>query len=398
MRRDADAIIVGGGPAGSATGLLLARAGFDVLILDRHDFPRPKPCGDCLSAAATPLLERLGVLPDVLRLPHAGLDSWQIFAPDGSSFRGGFPDDTRALAVERSLLDNVLLDAAAAAGARVLTGRRVTGLLHDGGVAGVTTSDGALTARLTIGADGLRSIVATRLGAVARAPRRRKLSLTLHLPAAPAGLRAGEMHSGDGLCAGIAPLTAAGDRANLTVVADTDRYGRAVADDPRAFVHYAIDTLPALRGRVDAAGIDTVEILASGPFDRPMSRVIFDGAALVGDAAGYFDPFTGQGVHHALLGAELLAATAARALHAADCSARRLADYERALRRTLRGPRFVQRGIDCVLARPRLASTAIRRIRAAPAFAAAIIAVTGDTAPATHLLEPRVLFSLLRSA
>jgi menaquinone-9 beta-reductase len=405
----AQVLVVGAGPAGSATALLLARAGYDVLILDRHDFPRAKPCGDCLSAAATPLLHRLGVLQDVQRLPHARLPGWRIFAPDGVSFTARF-DDARAgtsaadaadaMAIERASLDAALLRAAIAAGARFLGDTRVVDVIRgvDGTVHGVLTRDGPLRAKLTVGADGLRSIVARRLGAVTRPPRLRKLSLTLHFEGPRRAWPAGEMHVGDGICAGLAPVTGDGARCNLTIVADADRFGRLVAADRRAFVERAVHALPALRGRLPTTALDGTSILTSGPFDRPVGRTVFHGAALVGDAAGYYDPFTGQGVHHALRAAELLAATADRALQHDDCSARRLAPYAAAVARLQRGPRVVQHGIEFVVGRPRLARFAIGRIRTAPAFAAALVAVTGDLAPATRLLAPAVLATLFRSA
>jgi menaquinone-9 beta-reductase len=387
--------------------LLLARAGHDVLVIDRQQFPRRKACGDCLSAAATPLLARLGVLDRVLQLPHARLAGWRIFAPDGHAFSARFAElphrnaPHHSLAVERAYLDDALLRAAIDAGARFSGGTAVRDLLRSnaGRVHGVITPGGTLRARLVVGADGLRSLVAQRLGAVTRSPRLRKLSLTMHLGFSPPGAPFGEMHTGDGICAGLAPLRGDDSHCNLTVVADAPRFGRAVAADARAFVRSSLGRLPGLRHRIPDGVMNEAAILASGPFDRPVSPVVFDGAVLVGDAAGYYDPFTGQGVYQAMHGAELLAAFAHDALRANDCSARRLAGYDRALVRMRRGPRLVQRGIEHVLARPTVANIAIRRVAAAPAFARSIVAVTGDLAPAASLLQPRALLSLLhRSA
>jgi menaquinone-9 beta-reductase len=401
----ADVIIVGAGPAGSTAALLLARAGHDVLLLDRSEFPRPKPCGDCLSAGASTVLRDMGVLDRVLRLPHARLRGWQIVAPDGGSFAGTFaaagtgaPAD--ALAVERFHLDACLAAAAAEAGARFLGGARVEDLLRGPGghVAGVRLRDAALRARLVIGADGLRSIVARRLGAVRRAPRLRKVSLSFHVDAPVARPDLGEMHTADGTCAGIAPLRSDASRCNVTLVADADRFGRAVAADPVAFALHAVASMPRLRGRIAPDMLRTADMLASGPFDRPVSPATYNGAALVGDAAGYYDPFTGQGVYQALAGAVMLATVADDALQRGDTSAHALARYEKQRRRLVRAPRTLQRVIEAVLARPRLANLAIARIGSARRFADAMIAVTGDIAPAHRLLAPRALLSLLHPA
>ncbi|HSJ30219.1 MAG TPA: NAD(P)/FAD-dependent oxidoreductase [Longimicrobiales bacterium] len=417
-RRPADVIIVGAGPAGALTALLLARAGVDVLLLDRAAFPRAKACGDCLSMGATALLRRNGLLDRLLRAPHALLRGWRIVAPDGSAFDAHFeagaharvadprtsraissgsdngPELTRcALSVERAIFDALLVEAALDAGAR-FEQQAVTDLAYDahGRVSGVRTRTGPIPARVTVGADGLRSVVATRLGA--RAPGAlRKLSLTFHLPVDGVG-DAGEMHVGHGVSAGVAPVDSHG-MCNLTLVADAHRFGRAAAADGHAFAFAAFESLPLLRGRVPRSALRDASWLASGPFDRPVRRVAFDGAVLIGDAAGYYDPFTGQGVHQALASAELLAPSILAALDAGDPSAASFSGYVRSRARLLRGARFVQHGIDHVLRRPATANRAIARIRRAPDFARTIIAVTGDVAPVRSLFSPRILSGLL---
>ncbi|HEX7118786.1 MAG TPA: NAD(P)/FAD-dependent oxidoreductase [Longimicrobiales bacterium] len=418
---EVDAIVVGAGPAGSATALLLARAGHAVALVDRERFPRAKPCGDCLSAAATPLLDRLGVLAAIEAERPARLRGWRITSPAGHAFFAAFAgcdDDPRtatALALPRDRLDHALVRAARAAGAG-FRAIHVTGLARDrhGRITGVQgrSPDGApveLRGRLVVGADGLRSIVARRLG-LARAPGRlRKVSLTAHVTGIPDVDDAGEMHLAPHACAGLAPVAApaAGDAplCNLTLVVDAERFGRDIARGAEAFFWAALGRFPRLAGRLDAARAvrprpddAAPRLLASGPFDRPTRGVIGDGAALVGDAAGYYDPFTGQGIHQALAGAEILAEEADAALRAGDLSARRLRRYARRHARLLRGPRTLQRLIEFVTARPALADAAIRRLDRAPRAAAAIIAATGDLRPPRTLAAPDVVLDLLRAS
>jgi menaquinone-9 beta-reductase len=407
MRGRADVVVTGAGPAGAVTALLLARAGHDVLLLDRQRFPRAKACGDCLSAGASFVLRRVGLLERIRALPHSRLLGWRIVAPDGTGFYASFAQAGQwphggaghALAIERSLFDAALVEAAVHAGVRFAAGVRVTGVSHaaDGSVDGVTTRDGRFGARLVIGADGLRSVVARRIGAVQRPPAVRKVSLTMHVDHAIVDEPCGEMHTGDGFCAGIAPIRADLARCNVTVVADSSRFGRDVARDPRSFMRHAIDRLPRLRGRIPAAATADPDVLSSGPFDVPVASAIAPGTALVGDAAGYFDPFTGQGMYQALASAELLAEAANAAL-CGHMPADALQAYDVARRNLLRGPGFVQRGIELILARPRLANFAIARIARSKAFASAIIAVTGDIAPPRALLAPTVLLSLFAHA
>jgi flavin-dependent dehydrogenase len=136
-------------------------------------------------------------------------------------------------------------------------------------------------------------------------------------------------------------------------------------------------------------------LLASGPFDWTMTHTVLPGAALVGDAAGYYDPFTGQGIFQALAGAELLAAEADAALRAAGGRPPLLREYARERRRLVRGPRALQRVIEAVLSRPRLANGAIAHLGRSRALADALVAVTGDLIPAADLLRPRVLLTFL---
>ena len=407
MRFDAEVVVVGAGPAGAVTALLLARAGRDVVMLDRADFPRPKPCGDCLSAETGALLGRLGLLEPVRACHPAELEGWRIHAPGGGSFEVRFREiggergaPPAALSLPRERLDTVLVSAAVDAGARFVPGARVTEPL-DGppGVVGRMRGGDPFEARarLVVAADGLRSVLVRRHGLLRRSARLRKVSLTAHIAGVRADPALGQMHSADGLCAGLAAVTAAGDLWNVTLVADADRFGREVGADPQSFFVRAVERFPALRERVDGAELCATLLLGSGPFDAPVRRPVADGLALVGDAAGYFDPFTGQGIHHALAAAELLAPVADAALRRRGGSivAGDLAVYARQRARLLRGTRALQRVVDEVLRRPALADAAIGRLAKSPAAARTLLAATGDVVPPVALLSPRVVASLL---
>ncbi|HEX6694277.1 MAG TPA: FAD-dependent monooxygenase [Longimicrobiales bacterium] len=400
---DADVIVVGAGPAGSLTALLLARAGLHVLLLDRSSFPRAKACGDCLSAETGALLSRLDLLPLVTALPHARLDGWRIFAPDGSHFAASFRN-VQALAVERIHLDHALARAAVAAGAVLHENIRVLDLAAVDGVrevaavrAGSSRGPVRLRSRFVVGADGLRSVAARRLGAVARPAVTRKFSMTLHVDAALPFDTQGEMHTGDGLCIGVAPVSSPGDRWNVTVVADAARFGRSAAVDQTAFVEHAVRSIPGTMRRIPSAALHAAApALASGPFDVPTRRVTFPGAALAGDAAGYFDPFTGQGVYHALRAAELLAGEIEAAL-GGGATLPVLNAYENGIRALSRGSRRLQRLIDVVMTKPALANRAVRRLAHSPLAAGVLLDVTGDITPVRRLLAPDVAFDLLRT-
>src|SRR5581483_3748225 len=152
--RAAEVIVVGAGPAGAATAILLAQAGHEVLLLDRARFPRDKVCGEYLSPEGSRILDRLGVLKAVEAAGARPLRGMRITAPDGTHLVADYPRDGRwrgyrdhALAVPRRRFDAVLVERARGLPLTARGGLRVTD-------------------RLVVGADGRASVVARRLGAV----------------------------------------------------------------------------------------------------------------------------------------------------------------------------------------------------------------------------------------
>jgi menaquinone-9 beta-reductase len=164
-----DVVVVGGGPAGTAAAAELARAGRDVLLVDRARFPRDKCCGDGLTTDALRVLEELGFSPD-------GLPGWQPVAdlefrgPAGRSVALPLPrgPGTYAAVVPRAELDAALVELARRAGAAVAEGCAVTGATaHDDRVVVELEGGEPVAARYAIGADGVWSPLRRALG---RAP------------------------------------------------------------------------------------------------------------------------------------------------------------------------------------------------------------------------------------
>lgn len=390
-----EVVVVGGGPAGSAVATRLARAGHDVLLLDRAEFPRRKPCGECVNPAGVAALRDLGMLDTVEAAGPAHLAGWRLRGVGGAGFDGGFAPPLHALGIARTVLDTLLLDGARAAGVEVRTGTRVADLLREGGgAAGVRAvdSDGEpvdVHARLVIGADGLRSVVVRRLGLLRRGPRLRKVALAAHVRGIDSLGGRGELHLSAHGCAGVADV---GDgTANVTVVAYGDEAARVSGDTDGYF-----DAALRRYGFADAER--TEPAMATGPFDWPVRSAISAGAVLVGDAAGYYDPFTGQGIYRALRGAEMAAEVCTIALRSAGSGPipeAALLPYERARRRAFAPGERVQKLVEAFVSRPRLFGAVSRRFARNPGLGDAVIAVTGDVRPARTLLNPALLARLL---
>ncbi len=408
---DAEVIIVGGGPAGAATAWMLARAGVDVLVLDRARFPRDKPCAEYVSPQASRLFAEMGVLDRIEAGGAAQLSGMIVRSPSGVSFRGdfaaghgfrGFRD--RGLALRRSVLDDILLRQAEAAGARVAEEMLVTDVDRDAGgrVTGVmargsATATGAppesvLSARVVVGADGLRSVIARRLG-LARASRwPRRVAFVTHYSGVAGMGSAGEMHVARDGYLGLADVGHGETNVALVVPARAARGVGAARDEFLTSWVERSHLAARFRGATRIA-----PVRATGPFAAHARAAWAPGAALVGDAADFFDPFTGEGIYAALRGAELLTPYLFEAVRstASGASDVALAAYDRCRRAEFHGKWLVERAVGAVVGCPPLLNRVARVLAGRRDMADLLVGVTGDFVPPRQVLRVGYLMQLL---
>jgi len=399
-----DVLIVGGGPAGASTAFQLARHGVRVRVLDRAGFPRAKPCAECLSPQASRILSDMGALAS-LESAGAKLRGMMVRSPDGTWAQGDYaaehgyaPFATRGLAIRRERLDPVLLGRARDVGASVEEQMRVTDVLRDahGRVQGVTALDRegrhvAYRARVVVGADGLRSTVAHRLRLARSARWPRRISIVAHYNGVRDVGEYGEMHIERDGFVGIADVGG-----GITTVAAVFPLERAaeMSGDRAGFLDRWLASREHLRPRFAQAAHASAPA-ATGPFASRARRATHPGALLVGDAADFYDPFTGEGIYSALRGGELASDAIAASLQRPWDEPASFRAYDEARRREFGAKWWVETFIACGVAIPPVSNRAARALRANPRLADLLVGVTGDFVPARRVLRPDYLAALL---
>lgn len=329
---DAEVIIVGGGPAASALGMYLCRAGIDHLIIDKSHHPRPH-IGESLSCAATRILQEIDFLPVMERekFPVKHGVAWSNWLdPDEIELDfHDLPAPNHAYHVDRAKFDDLLLQHALEHGSRVLTGVQVerVDFNRQGVASGVTAKVGAsrltLKARLIVDATGRQGLLGRQLHRCKPDPDFQQFALHSWF----AGVDAGKMdfthlhllpiHRG---WAWVIPI----DDKITSVGVVTDRQRFAMANHETGdFFQRTIALNPLLARRLRGA-TRLREFRMDGNYSYTMDKYAGDGWMLIGDAAFFVDPIFSSGVSVALHSAKF----AAESIVAAGP----LAEYEQKLR------------------------------------------------------------------
>ena len=329
-----DVVVVGGRVAGASTAMLLARAGLRVGLVERAPYGSDTPSTHALMRAGVLQLSRWGLLDGVVAAGTPPVRSTEFHYKDGPTTRVSIRRSAGVDALyapRRTVLDPLLVDAAVAAGAELFASTTVTGLVHVGDrVAGVRVLSPqglhrTLRARITIGADGIGSVVAA--GARADVLHRGKAaSAVLYRYLADFGAEGYEWAYGDAAAAGVIPTNDGETLVFASTTAARMREERRLGGE-RAFESLLTRAAPALRHRVAAARpASRLHGWAAHPgFVR---RSGGPGWALVGDAGYFKDPITTHGITDALRDAELLADEVVGALSGAVPAAVALSRYQ----------------------------------------------------------------------
>ncbi len=394
-----DAIVVGAGPAGCTAAILLAQEGLRVILLDKSVAPPSKVCGEYLSPGSLRILDRIGALQLVREAGARPLSGMAVHTAAGRSLRATYPlgnalgsPHIHALAIRRDRLDRILLDLALRTGAEYAPYFQVSDLLWENqrviGVHGRNRGGPAtLAGRLIIGADGRNSVVARRLGTVRRHPWLDKVAQVGYATGVARAEDVGEIFLGHDRYCILNPI--APDLTNIGFVINRREFRRPT--DPADFLREVGATLPGLGDRLGRARL-VAPARCLGPLAHQAGRLAAPGALLIGDAAGFLDPFTGEGIHAALRGAELAVESALPVLGARPVPLAELHGYAAAWRREFRTKWRLCTALQHAIRHPLLAECLATLLDLRPDLTTFLMAAVGDLIP-VRALNPLGLFA-----
>jgi menaquinone-9 beta-reductase len=356
----ADVVVVGGGPAGLATALEARLAGFRVTVLERSRPVLDKACGEGLMPDAAAHLRRLGVeLPPGASFPFCGIR----YVDGGVAVEGTFPG-AGGLGVRRLALHQALVRRAEEAGVDLRWGVAARGLAPGtgGSWTGVETDEGLIAARWIVGADGLLSRVRRWAGLEKGAGPLRRFGVRRHYTLTP-WTDVVEVYWGPGCEAYVTPVGP--DLVGVAMLWSGEKLG---FDDLLA-------RFPAVQERLTGAP-EASRDRGAGPLHQRVRGVRCANLALVGDAAGYLDAITGEGLAIAFHQSAALVDALRRGS---------LAGYAAASRRIHRLPDAMTSLMLALERRPRLRARAVRALAAEPALFSLLLGIHGRLLPARSL-------------
>ena len=325
----ADVVVAGAGPAGAIAARVLARAGADVLLLEARSFPRPKVCGDALIPDSLALLREEGLLETVSAGAHAA-EAIRVFAPSGRSVRLSAP----FLTIRREHLDEMLVRAAVAAGARLEENVRVAGPRRDGAtVSGVDAERKGepcqVQAPLTILATGAASGMLEAFGVRTRSqPSALALRAYWRVPALdPSELVISFERSMLPAYGWVFPMRDGEANVGVSLFLENGRTGENLRD---LFVRF---TTECAHMREVLRGAEPLGDVRGAPLRCALegAQALDAGLLVAGEALGTTYSLSGEGIGKAMESGRLAARTALLALDAGQFDRTTLAHYERAL-------------------------------------------------------------------
>ena len=396
-----DVIIIGGGPAGCAAALGLNRLGYRVVLCDQAKFPRDKVCGEFISPAADPILQRLGVLDRIEALSPKRLKGVAISSYEGEEIVIDYPQlpgmDARptSLSVPRYELDANFMGQVKQVGVEVREQHKVTEFLFsEGRVTGVrgwgeNKTSFTLKAPLVIDAGGRNALSLKSMGLKKESAGNTKIAMAAHWQGAQIADDYCYMHVSRPGYTGISSVGK--DRANVVLVVNRQSMHGEKPDK------FYLDAVLRNRHRrkilQDAECIESVRTIESLAFS--VKPVTCGGLLLVGDAMGFIDPFTGEGIYLSLRSSEIAVEVADQAFKKSDWSVETLKDYEVRRRQEFDKKFLLSRIFQKLIYSRFFCDRVVRALQRKPELAETLVGVIGDLSPAQTAVSFKFLLRLL---
>ena len=383
---DCDVLVAGGGPAGLAVAIAARMNGLSAIVIERHPSPPDKACGECLMPPAVSALNRLGVLDLIDPARRASIDGIRFKREGAASAEARLPSPG-GLGVRRTELTAAMMHRARWLGAEIHQRTSVRGYRVQQDQVLAETDVGPVRARFLAAADGLHSRLRSMAGLQATSSGPRRFGIRQHFRVKPWS-RFVEVHFTDGVEAYVTPVGPV--RVGVTFLWDDARVARDGASIDKLFERF-----PSISVRLAGAEVDS-RPRGAGPMARTARSRIADRFALVGDAAGYIDAITGEGLSLALVSALTLGRILPTAL-ALGGSRETLLAYQRESAHQFRRYAFVTKIMLAFARRPALHGPVIAMLAQYPQMFSAILHFAVGSRPARELPENTPSLSLAES-
>ena len=397
----ADVIIIGGGPAGCSAALGLNQLGYHVILCDQAKFPRDKICGEFISPAADPILDRLGVLDDIEALAPKRLKGVAISSYEGEELIIDYPcqpgqiERPTSLSVPRYELDSLFIEQVRRVGVEIREQNKITDFLFEEGcVSGVkgwdeNKSSFTLKAPLVIDAGGRNSLSLKKFNLKRESSRNAKIAMAAHWQGAQIPDDYCYMHVSHPGYTGISSVSQ--DEVNVVLVVDQNSmrgekpdsfYGRTVMKNRfRRKILQNAECLESVRA-VESLGFSVKPIPCGG-------------LLAVGDAMGFIDPFTGEGIYLSLRSSEIAVQIADLALKNADVSLEFLKVYEKKRKQEFEKKFLLSRILQKIIYNQFFCDQVVRVLKEKRELAEILVGVIGDLVPAERVVSFKFLSQLV---
>ncbi len=336
---DFDAIVVGGGPAGSGAVMYLKRKNLKVLLLDKTSFPRDKTCGDGISGKSMALVRELGLMPDIEKREHKKITGVLLSSPNGTLLEVPIPKSKQSTnygyVCRREEFDDALFQNAKKLADKTIENFTVTDLLKDGeqviGVKGIKDGkEQEFTAKVVLAADGANSLISKKIGLGDVEPKHHIVALRAYFEGVKGMEELIELHFMDELIPGyfwIFPIDLEKGYANIGL-------GMVMHDmrKNKLNLEQALDDVIKNSKLLKDRFVGSKRVSQIKGWNLPLGshrkKLYSNGVVLLGDAASLIDPFTGEGIGNALLSAKYAAQVIEEANQKNDFSEKMLKKYD----------------------------------------------------------------------